>query len=233
MSYPNITRERVFYSTGLSDPVFDSMLSGVNVPYRVLNVFTDLMVDDCVTGSKLMESDLVPIYILLPRNIVVNNSPSQHIDILHLKKLLMRYSKPKSRGSRCTGLSSKYATIGVHCNRSRSGLSNTRIFDDCVKSFEHVKKMLGRVQHYAAMYLPFGLLSTLNRIKESTKDKSNFIPNNNEQRDVWASLATSYNYVSPIHTDRDSFLSCLMVSHVPSHASLKKQQIVCDLDVAV
>ena len=34
-------------------------------------------------------------------------------------------------------------------------------------------------------------------------------------KSIWASMASSYNYVSPVHSDNDSFLSCLTTTLYP------------------
>ncbi len=224
---------KLFYSTGVIDAAFHLLLSNVKGSYKVLNVYDELIIEDCVVGSKLMESEFVPVYLLLPRNIIISNTPSQHVDILHLKKLLMKYNNNETRGKHCSGLATKYATLGVHCNRNRPGLSNTLIHEDCIGAFTHIHKMLKRVQHFAAMFLPYGLLSTLQHVKEATGDQSTLNPGTKGPQDVWASLATSYNYVSPMHTDRDSFLSCLLVSHVSSNEGKCRQKIKLDSPVAV
>ena len=70
----------------------------------------------------------------------------------------------------------------------------------------------------AKAFLPTGLLSQLKHIKKMVNDT---VAINNEQdfNSVWASIATSCNYVSPGHTDKDAFLSCLICSHVPKEIS--------------
>ncbi len=52
-------------------------------------------------------------------------------------------------------------------------------------------------------------------------------------KNVWSSMATSCNYISPSHTDKDAFLSCLMVTHVPLGTEMKKQKTMLNMDVAV
>jgi hypothetical protein len=184
-----------------------------------------------------MESISSPIYILVPRNKIIGNTSSPHKDVQCLRKILKCCNKQKIRGKSCTGVSSKYATMGVHCNRNKPGLSNSSIPVGCETEFKHLNDMLNRGLHFAKMCLPYGLLDSLRKVKWLTNDKSTFLKSNisceNWPRNVWSSMATSVNYVSPSHTDKDAFLSCLLVTHVPKGTEAKKQNISLNMKVAV
>jgi hypothetical protein len=70
---------------------------------------------------------------------------------------------------------------------------------------------------FARSYLPPGLLSSLQAAKLSVGDTVTFDHQHKSDdtvgsNSVWASMATSYNYISPAHRDRDAFLSCMFVS---------------------
>ena len=184
-----------------------------------------------------MESPVTPVYILVPRDKIVGNTSSPHTDVLSLKKILHHCNKMKQRGVERSGISSRYTTMGVHCNRNKPGLSNSKIPPECAIEITHINKMLNRGLHFAKMCLPFGLFDTLKKVKWIANNKSSFLKKeklSNEQMNiVWSSMATSCNYISPSHTDKDAFLSCLMVTHVPSGTEMKKQKTILNMEVAV
>jgi hypothetical protein len=91
--------------------------------------------------------------------------------------------------------------------------------------------MLNRMKHLAKMYLPFGLMSSLREMKLLTKDNHSF-SGEHSYDNVWASVATSFNYISPAHVDKDAFFSCLTVSYVPKGHS-GKYNYAKDLPIAV
>jgi hypothetical protein len=87
---------------------------------------------------------------------------------------------------------------------------------------------------FAKMWLPFGLLSTLNESKNVCNDSATLLGNNLGKRGVWASIASSYNYVSPAHVDEDAFLSCLTVSFLPeSRDRQKKHRYELEMEIAL
>ena len=72
-------------------------------------------------------------------------------------------------------------------------------------------------------------------MKKLCSDKSSITLSSNQTRfqSVWASIATSFNYVSPAHCDEDSFLSCLMVSYFPSNHPEKTFAYKVDMPIAL
>ena len=79
--------------------------------------------------------------------------------------------------------------------------------------------MLERVKFFAKSYLPVPLMSLIRDVKTKVNDKVSIHGNVEDFNSVWASLALSCNYMSPAHTDKDVFISCLMCLHVPSELS--------------
>jgi hypothetical protein len=224
-----------FYVTGINDPVFTKLLLSYNKPYELINIFNKLYIVDKLDGSKIMESKCVPVYILVPRNDVVQNSSSPHADVNALKTLLNNYHNKNARGNNRSGISTKYTTLGVHCCRNKPGLINKYVHECCKNDFNHINKMLCRVQQFAQMWLPYGLLATLKIIKEAVQFKESFLKEslNHNYNFIWASIATSCNYVSPSHIDHDAFLSCLTVSCVKKGTEYQKQKIELNMAVAV
>jgi hypothetical protein len=149
--------------------------------------------------------------------------------------LLKKHNKVTARGKRRTGFSSKYATLGVHTQRGKRGLSEKKIHECCKNDYAQVKGMLRRVEHIAKMYLPFGVLSCLGIAKTLVGDNIslNTTDGSGENNGVWASIATSFNYVSPSHVDKDAFLSCLTVSYCDEKMKGKKQLYELNQLVAV
>ena len=181
-------------------------------------------------GCKLMEgqkmnvttdvespaSKVFPVVILVPRRDVLKHTPSAHADVASLRRLLEKHNKTTARGSKKTGICKRYATVGAHASRNKHGIENTIIHKLCLRDYNHIKSMLGRAELFGKMWLPFGLMSTVRHMKSYVGDKTSIHrSDDNPESNVWASIATSFNYVSPSHQDKDSFLSCLMVSFIP------------------
>ena len=83
--------------------------------------------------------------------------------------------------------------------------------------------MLSRVFQFAKEFLPPGLLNNLRQVKEVVNDKVSL--KDDGFNSVWSSLATSCNYASPAHTDKDAFISCLLVSHKPSSYNTRQKYL--------
>ena len=187
------------------------------------------------TGARMMESNSIPVFILVPRRQALCNAGSPHMDVHCLDFILNKFNKSDIRGKKCSGISVKYATIGAHCKRFGKGFSITQSPEKGGTEFRHVSiKMMERVKLFAKQYLPVPLMSLIKDIKTKVDDKITVSGVNNTYQSVWASLASSYNYISPAHVDKDAFISCLMCSHVPSknvfnekHKCTMKQAIAC------
>jgi hypothetical protein len=234
--HPNWTDCREQYSDTFSkkqdsDAVLDAddeeEFQGISAPSNpaVLieqkNIFgkNQLQVINTLHGSKLMETDTVPIFILLPRKMIDDQHVNAHADVQHLKKILSRYSKKKkdSRGEKKTGFCNSYATIGAHARRGGRGMSVTDAskIKCCQESFNHLNQLTKRMEFFGKQVLPFGLLSTIKDVRQSVNDTMSLTSTTGGEERIWASLATSYNYMSPAHVDDDAFLTVLTVSYVP------------------
>jgi hypothetical protein len=96
-----------------------------------------LQVIDTFDGAKLMEhgSNTVPVFILVPRHMINSQNINAHSDVMHLGKVLSRYSKQTKtksgttstgeRGEKKTGFCERFASIGAHARRGGTGLSVT------------------------------------------------------------------------------------------------------------
>ena len=168
------TSTKTYYLTGINDPVFNDSITKSDGKVNMLNIHQELNVTNTVNGSKFMESPVTPVYILVPRDKIVGNTSSPHTDVLSLNKILTHCNKMKQRGMERTGISAKYTTMGVHCNRNKPGLSNSKIPPECETEITHINKMLHRGLHFAKMCLPFGLFDTLKKVKWIANNKSSF-----------------------------------------------------------
>ena len=226
----------IFFCTGVEDPIFDELIINVD-NLKVVSLFDEMNIIDNVNGSKFMELDgIVPVYILAPRNhIIPHHSPSSHEDVRCLNGILWKHNKTCSRGSKHNGISTRYATLGAHCSRNKPGIEYTKIHKCCAADYLHLKKMLKRVESFARMYLPFGILSTLHEMKLRCGDQTSIVQTAQQSKEesVWASIATSFNYVSPAHIDKDAFLSCLMVSYYPKDNETNKYKYKVKMEVAL
>ena len=198
--------------------IFESFTS-----YKIKTIFPKNIINN-TAGVRMMESKIVPIFILVPRKQALCNMGSPHTDVNSLFVLLNKYNNKKARGMKRTGISSHYATLGAHCRRFGKGMSLTNVSTDCQVEYEHVtKKMLGRVKFFAKSYLPVPLMSLIKEVKKTVKDNVSLQVNDVDFSSIWASLASSCNYMSPAHTDKDGFISCLLCSHVPKETPVNQK----------
>jgi hypothetical protein len=200
-------------------------------------IFGNLQIIDTKFGANVMETSSVPIFILCPRIFIDNQKISGHADVKCLDEILQKYSKKVSnRGESRTGFSEQFASVGAHARRGGPGISVTDVnkFKCCKESFAHLRKMLNRIEFFAKSVLPFGLLSTIKAVRELVHDETSLTSPTGGKDGIWASVAASYNYMSPAHTDNDAFLTALTVSFVPHAIRHRKYFYVGkDLPVAV
>lgn len=212
-----------YFKTDIHDPFFEKILfKECCFDYREVPLFRHMKIWDTTIGCKLMEDEQIPIFILPPRNDLLFQASSAHADVACLRNVLLYHNKPASRGSSKTGICTKYATLGAHCSRNKPGIHCTKIHECCIDSYNHIKKMLRRGEFFGKMFLPFGLMSTVRAMKKYINNKTSIQSDKDCFSSVWASVATSFNYVSPSHQDKDAYLSCLMVSFVPSNHQMDK-----------
>lgn len=222
-----------YFITNVEDPIYEELLKKNQYKYKEIPFYKNMSTINTLTGSKLMESDRIPIYILVPRQYLLRHTPSPNEDVLALKNLLQKYNNVTLRGSKRTGICKKYATLGAHCCRNKPGIDYTRIHKCCENDYNCLKQMLNRAKFFGKSYLPFGLLSTLQAMKQFIGDKTSVDNCPNPESSVWASAALSCNYVSPAHIDKDAFLSCLMVLHVPDSCTFSDYKYTEDMNVAI
>lgn len=173
---------------------------------------------DTYDGAILYEDDMIaPIFILVPRAEIICRDVNSYRDVEALEAILDKYNVKVPRSSKRQGFSPKYASFGTHCNRSSSGLNN-KVASLVESKYENqLKCMINRGAELAKKYFPFGLLSTLEESKQFCGDDDFYarIPKNHSlYSTIWSSVATTFNYVAPAHTDEDAFLSALLVSYV-------------------
>ena len=100
------------------------------------------------TGAKMMESCIVPIFLLLPRKQVLSNIGSPNADVSSLNLLLNKFNKKNIRGKECSGISNQYATMGAHCRRFGKGFSITKVPSEYQKDYNHVTKKCWSVLNF-------------------------------------------------------------------------------------
>jgi hypothetical protein len=75
--------------------------------------------------------------------------------------------------------------------------------------------MIGRMEFFAMQVFPFGLMSVIKDVRASVGDEVSLTSHTGGKDRIWASIAASYNYISPAHVDNDAFMTALTVSYVP------------------
>jgi hypothetical protein len=107
--------------------------------------------------------------------------------------------------------------VGVKARRGGTGIAVTdpTKFKCCTESINHLKSMVRRMEFFGKYVFPFGLLSTIKDVRASVNDAASLTSTTGGEDRIWASVATSYNYMSPAHVDDDAFLTAITVSFVP------------------
>jgi hypothetical protein len=195
----------------------------LNKNNNLINLFdTGFRLVDTNDGAIMMKNDN-PIFILVKRNDAIEHNNNGRADYETLEWIMKHHCNIKSRGTERSGFSENYFTIGAHGSHFERGIHIKKLIGKGVEIHEpHLKKWFGRVKKMAVEYLPRGLLSSLMISKFIVDDKINYdynaLKNSNGKfnRSIWASMASSYNYISPAHTDNDSFLSCLTTTLYPA-----------------
>ena len=222
-----------YFKTNVEDPIYEELLFQNKLQYNEVPFYKNMSTINTLTGSKLMESDRIPIYILVPRQELLRHIPSPYEDVIALNNLLQKFNNVTLRGSKRTGICKKYANLGAYCCRNKTGIDYTRIHKCCENDYNRLKEMLNRAKFFGKSYLPFGLMSTVQAMKEFIGDKTSIDDMSEPETSVWASAALSYNYVSPAHIDKDAFLSCLMVTYIPDSCKSIYYKYTENMDVAL
>ena len=81
--------------------------------------------------------------------------------------------------------------------------------------------MIGRVKIFARSYMPLPLMLLIRELKLNVNNKVSIHGNDKGYTILWASLASSCNYLSPAHMDKDGFISCLM--YVPNYTPFNQK----------
>jgi hypothetical protein len=224
----------VFFETMQDDDILDELVESLPGTSKRIHLYEHMRVIDDPEGSKLMETKQIPVFIHMPRKLVLTHTGSAHADVQCLRNLLRKHNKVATRGTKRNGVALKYATLGAHAQRGRPGVSVKKIHKCCQRDYKHLQKMLRQKEFLAKHSLSFGLLSTIRNIKERVGDNVCLHDSSKaEDWSIWASVATSYNYVSPSHTDEDAFLTCLTVSFIPHDNNNQKFMYGPEMPVAV
>ena len=198
----------------------------------MINLYSSgLRVVDTVDGA-IMTKHGHPVFILVKRIDALQHNNNGRADYETLEWLMKHNNNVNVRGTAKSGFSEKYVTVGAHGSHFEKGMHIKKLSGKNKEFHEpYLKKWFGRVKKIAKEYLPFGLLSRLSiskfivddnmtyDYKEEKRCEENEIPKSiwaKMPKSIWASMASSYNYVSPVHSDNDSFLSCLTTTLYPN-----------------
>jgi hypothetical protein len=218
--YPVITKNDmeqhpVIFNTWIDDPLLYRQLYDLKT-VTIHEVSKALSIEDSVHGSKLMgRSKYKPVYILVPRDSwLKSHNPNPEIDAAALKEVLKDWGSRSKRGKKHDGIAKEYAYFGVTIPQADKGVTYRHPVKKSV--LQHLSKMMKRMQFLANSWLPFGLITILEDVKSICQDNASFDMTDNGLKEIWSSMATSYNYISPAHIDKDAFLGCLTVTFVPA-----------------
>jgi hypothetical protein len=92
--------------------------------------------------------------------------------------------------------------------------------------------MIARMQFFAKAVFPFGLMSMIRDVRKSVNNEVMLTSLTGGKAKIWASIAMSYNYMSPAHVDDDAFLTALTVSFTPE-VNLNKKDCYKEKDISV
>lgn len=223
LSVDDVAKNHYYFFNYDDDPMLELIKNSSmdnKKPIKLVRVnHEDLNIVDTYSGAKLIEKVTnIPIFILVPRNDSIKAKANACLDAKTLNNVLVNHKVNTIRGTDRKAVATHYGTFGTHANRNSGGNHVKIVKDKNLNDELHLKKMLNRIVHYAKQFLPFGMLSILKNAKSMTGDKNTYasIPKLHLQYStIWSSMASTFNYMCPAHTDEDSFLSALLVTHVP------------------
>ena len=212
-------RKNIFFFT-YNDSSLYQLLNEISLPYELRKVNKDTfnIFDNICGGTLYAKNGRVPIFILVPRKDAISINLNASQDVKVLRSVLSTYQVNVIRGSKRQGVSTHYATFGTSCNRFKAGLSSKLPYNRSGEEEILVRTFFHRADSLAKKFLPYGVLHWLKECKNMCGDKNSYITQHetNETSCItWSSIATTYNYMSPAHTDEDAFMSTLFVSHIP------------------
>ena len=187
---------------------------GICKKIEVQNISSFKVVDEVDGCYGLSNNDIAP-FILIPRNQVLNCGSN---DVTHqetcLTKLVHGIVSTK-RGATKKAIYSHYATFGVHAKRSSPGLSFKSIEEQLKDDYNAIIRMIQKAEHCASSVLPNSMIQAIKRTKELYEWPTFSLTSDGvtkKESILWSSIATSYDYTSTTHVDKDFFLSMLTVT---------------------
>jgi hypothetical protein len=214
-----LQKNKLIFFTNYTDDTMRELMKELVLPFELLQVTKDIfnIFNNCLGGQLFDKNGISPIFILVPRKnaIAVNDNARKDTEVL--KRVLTKYKVNIKRGSKRQGISTHYATFGTRCNRFKGGLSTKIALNDNGDEELLIKNFFDRADRLAKEFLPYGLIHCLKESKVMCNDNNCYELEQTKElncRNIWSSIATTYNYMSPAHIDEDAFMSTLFVSHV-------------------
>ena len=200
------------------DPLEDLPLNYFGHQNSVVNLIdidTSDIIDE-INGCYYIADNGVPAFILVPRSESLQCTGKKISSQEKALHTLLNKLPRTNRGQSTSAVCSKYTTIGAHAQRGRQGISYTNVKHELERDYNIMVKMVRTAEHCANKVLPSGLYESLEKTKElfeweclKKKFNNKF---NSKQTNLWSSIATSFDYTSAAHTDKDFFLSMLTVT---------------------
>ena len=203
-----------FFYNFTDDPVLD-LINKTCIPSDLIKVSRDVLnIHNSHAGGKLYEKNgITPIFILIPRKEAIKVNCNAVNDTQVLRQTLLNNKTKVLRGSRRKGVSTHYATFGTHSLRYKAGLSMKIALNENGIEEKIIADFFTRADGLAKQYLPYGILHCLKESKKMCGDNSSYeydTSPESKSRKVWSSIATTYNYMSPAHTDENAFIKYLV-----------------------
>jgi len=202
----------IYYITNTSDEMFQFIKNDSKKPIISKFVTETLNILNEPMGCQMWLDELSPIFILIPREISIMKTTKVKPELNSISEILQRYGNNFAGGVR-KSICQKYGTFGQHVQQGRHGVRLKNISDDQSANYTKLKKFLSRIEHITKQYIPSPILRGLAKAREKLRWSGMGSEKKEERSDgIWASLATSYNYISAVHTDKDFFLCAISPS---------------------
>lgn len=238
MSETELQKEKIYFFINYSDSSLYQLLNEISLPYELRTVNKDIfnIFDNISGGTLYAKNGRVPIFILVPRKDAISINLNASEDVKVLRSILSKYKVNVVRGGRRQGLSTHYATFGTSCNRYKAGLSSKLPYKTSGDEYTLLRTFFNRADSIAKKFLPYGVLRWLKECKDMCGDKNSYVAHDENEKSngiAWSSIATTYNYMSPAHTDEDAFMSSLFVSHIPKDKEKPAIKVQYEMDQEV
>ena len=193
----------------------------------------ELSIVDETNGFYMMDDSEIPVFLMPPRDQVLQINGATYAGDLSAIKNLNKHSIHTPRSSSREGFSTTgeqpFITAGVKANRAGHGYVNSSFCTKNPRDWNRIVKLTKRMEHVLKKFTPPSVVRAMEMVKEERKFPtmcSNVGEHSAKCKETsfFASVASAKNYCSPAHIDDDFFL-CMLTIHTDRKEVMKNMNV--------